>query len=251
MTTFHFHEFDIPVNLLNMTGGGIDTFEIISQMHMSNLSRFIGIAPEHNILGIGRDAIPLTKSLSPEGSYLGIDIIKPSIDFCTDNITAKYPNFEFLHLDVKDQLHNPNGVHDMVECKVPLADQSTDRIIAWSVFTHMYEVDIQHYTKEFKRILRPDGAAYLTSFVITDPILERARETNLTKFDLRFMHEIDPGCFVNNIDFPLGAIGYSPARWRKMVDDSGLKFKRDFLPGAWSGYYPEPLDGQDVLVLGV
>lgn len=46
--TFRFYEFDIPVPLLNMTGGGTDTFDIISQGHIDNLRKFIGIEPDES-----------------------------------------------------------------------------------------------------------------------------------------------------------------------------------------------------------
>ncbi len=254
MTTFKFHEFDIPVDLLNKTGGGIDTFEVISQMHMNLLEKFIGIDKDHSLLeigcGIGRDAIPLTKLLSKDGKYVGIDIIKPSVDFCSNNITKLYPNFNFVHFDVKDQLHNPDGLSSMNEFRLPMEDKSVDRIFAWSVFTHMYDGDILYYLKEFKRVLRDNGKVYTTCFIITDDILKKARETNLTIFDLRFEHKLDDGSFINNKDFPLGAIGYSPVRWRNIINDSGLELKRNFVQGVWCGYHEFPEDGQDGLVLG-
>lgn len=253
MNLFKFHEFDIPVDLVNITGGGVDTFEAISQAHIINLQKFIGIDANDSFLeigcGIGRDAIPLTKILSPQGSYLGVDIIRPSIDFCEQNITPLYPNFKFIHFDVRDQLHNPSGLRSMGEYTLPLDDHAIDKIIVWSVFTHMFDADIRHYLKEFKRVLKPDGAIYATCFVITDPVLQRARETNLTIFDLRFMHKVDSDCYINDTTFPLGAIGYSPERWADMVNSSGLHFKRDFIKGGWSGYHAEPEDGQDALVL--
>jgi SAM-dependent methyltransferase len=250
---FRFHEFDIPVPLVNLTGGGPDNFGIISSMHISNLRRFIGIEPDDRFLeigcGIGRDAIPLTKILSSEGSYMGIDIIRPSIDFCVSNITRAYPNFSFVHFDVQDQLHNNAGTGEMVEFTIPSPDAFFDKAIAWSVFTHMWEKDIRHYLGELYRVLKSGGLAYLTCFVLTPEVVAKARETNLTKFDLRFEHQIEDGCYVNDPIHPLGAIGYSPERLRAMVIDSGLEFSGDMLLGAWSGYHASPHDGQDVLVL--
>lgn len=191
--TFRFYEFDIPVPLLNMTGGGTDTFDIISQGHIDNLRKFIGIEPDESFLeigcGIGRDAIPLTKILSAKGKYLGIDIIKPSIDFCVGNIAARYKNFRFEHFNVKDQMHNPEGTANMTDYRVPLEDRSVDKVIAWSVFTHMWERDIRYYLQEFQRVLRPGGSVYATCYVLTPEIVAKARETNLTKFNLRFEHK--------------------------------------------------------------
>lgn len=251
--TFRFHEFDVPVPLINMTGGGTDTFEAISEAHINNLRRFIGIEPDNSFLeigcGIGRDAIPLTKILSQSGKYLGIDIIRPSIDFCTNNIAVRYSNFRFEHFDVKDQLHNPTGTAAMTDYRLPLPDGSVDKVIAWSVFTHMWEKDIRHYLQEFLRVLRPDGAVWATCYVLTPEIVAKARETNLTKWGFKFEHKIDDGCYINDPAFPLGSIGYTPIALRAMVRDSGLRMTRDFVRGSWSGFYLDPEDGQDALVL--
>ena len=137
LETFRFHEFDIPVPLLNMTGGGTDTFDIMSRAHIDNLRRHIRIDPDNSFMeigcGIGRDAIPLYKILSSKGKYIGLDIIKPSIDFCADNIVPRYPNFRFVHFDIKDQLHNPSGIGDMTDHVLPVEESWIDKVIAWSV----------------------------------------------------------------------------------------------------------------------
>jgi SAM-dependent methyltransferase len=251
--TYRFHEFDVPIDLLNLTGGGIDTFEVIARHHLAALRKYISLQPDDHVLeigcGIGRDAIPLTKILSAEAKYYGIDIIGASIEFCQRNITARYPNFEFFHFDVDDKLHNPAGVRQMTEYRLPVQDQSLDKVFGWSVFTHMWERDIRHYLNEFHRVLKPGGQALLTCFVLTPEVLAKARETNLTQFNLMFEHQVDDHCWVNDLDFPLGAIGYLPRALCSMVVDSGLKMQRDFLRGAWSGYYDNPEDGQDALVL--
>src|SRR3954453_21362444 len=182
--TYRFHEFDIPIPLLNMTGGGTDTFETISKIHIAALRKFIGLSWSDHVLeigcGIGRDAIPLTKILAPDATYVGIDIIQSSIDFCQANISARYGNFKFFHFDVSDKLHNPTGVRQMTEYSIPVADHSLDKVFGWSVFTHMWERDIRHYLREFYRALKPGGKALLTCFVITPAVLAKARETNLT-----------------------------------------------------------------------
>ncbi|WP_187294342.1 class I SAM-dependent methyltransferase [Methylobacterium sp. B1] len=77
-----------------MTGGGTDSFEAISDGHIYLLRELLRLDSKHNILeigcGIGRDAIPLTKILSDQSKYLGIDIIERSINWCNENISAKY-----------------------------------------------------------------------------------------------------------------------------------------------------------------
>ena len=250
--TYHFKGYDIPVDLMEMTGGGPATFDIISQGHIDNLRRWIGLAPGQTVLeigcGIGRDAIPLTEILT-DGRYVGVDIIKRSIDWCRDNISPRHPNFAFFHFDVQDQLHNPTGTIKTTDIRIPLAYRSVDRIVLFSVFTHMFQSDIEHYLREFKRVLKPSGLVYATTFLFTDEILAKARATNLTPFDLRFEHEIDPNCRINDPLHPLGAVAYTTAAWDEMMAASGLRYAKPFLRGAWSGFYSDPQDGQDVAIL--
>ena len=255
MNTYKFHEFDIPIDLLNMTGGGVDTFEEISDGHINNLKKFVGIYEDHNILeigcGIGRDAIPLTKIISNKGAYLGIDIIKPSIDFCTINIKSKYPNFDFIHFDIKDQLHNPNGIRKTVDIRLPIPDRSIDRVIGWSVFTHLYATDIQHYLNEISRVLKPNGLAYLTVFIVDEAILHVARKESRTIYNLKFEHKLTEDCYINNQQCPLGAVAYTRDSLFRMIKAAGLELQRDFLRGSWSGFYSEPQEGQDAMVLRI
>jgi ubiquinone/menaquinone biosynthesis C-methylase UbiE len=251
--TYRFHEFDIPVELLNLTGGGTETFEVISTQHIDSLRKFVNLDSDDHVLeigcGIGRDAIPLTKILGPNGRYLGIDIIRPSIEFCRENISPLYPNFGFVHFDIQDKMNNPSGAYQTTDCTLPAADRSIDKVFGWSVFTHMWEEDIRHYLKEFHRVMKPGAQAILTCFVLTTEVLAKARETNLTQFNLSFEHQLNDHCWINNQEFPLGAIGYSPEAFRSMVEDSGLVMQRDFIRGGWSGFHADAEDGQDGLVL--
>lgn len=61
----HFRGFDIPIPLVNRTGGTADTFEKIADWHAAQIDRYIGpIKNTDNVVEIGcacgRDAIPLT-----------------------------------------------------------------------------------------------------------------------------------------------------------------------------------------------
>ncbi|RYG85835.1 MAG: class I SAM-dependent methyltransferase, partial [Alphaproteobacteria bacterium] len=163
--TFDYHGYDIPVDLAHMTGGGPDTFPIIADMHQAGLRKWIDLKPTDRVLevgcGIGRDAIPLTTFLT-SGSYVGVDIIAPSITWLKDNVATKHSNFDFVQLDISDDLHNPDGVMKTAEVQLPAADASIDKIFLFSVFTHMFKSEIEHYLREFKRILAPGGKVYAT-----------------------------------------------------------------------------------------
>ena len=250
---FKYQDFDIPIDLLNMTGGGVDSFEQISRGHIDYLQQQVGINASDNILeigcGIGRDAIPLTQILNEEGSYLGIDIIGRSIDWCSSNITPKNPNFKFVHFDVEDQLHNPQGTKKQKNIPIPISDNKVDLIILWSVVTHLFEEDTIHYFKEFARVLKPNGLAVITCFVVDDKILSEARKINLTQHNLRFEHPFGPGCFINDVNVPAGAVAYTQEKITEIVLKGGLKLDRPVLTGQWWGNSEGKGYGQDVLIL--
>jgi SAM-dependent methyltransferase len=240
---------------MNMTGSGTELFEELSQYHFHALAEHIPIEPGHSVLeigcGIGRDAMLLTDILEHSGNYLGIDIIKESIDWCTINITAKHPRFRFRHFDISDQLHNPRGRLRTRDTSIPLPDNSVDRIFLWSVFTHMPISAISHYLREFARVLKPTGKVFATWFIVNDDILAAARSTNLTPYNLRFSDRVASGCYINDRRNPMGAIAYTEDRIRQAVQSAGLEMSGDFLPRNWSGYFKHPKGGQDATVLSV
>jgi SAM-dependent methyltransferase len=253
--TYPFQGYNIPIDLMMMTGGGPDTFDQISAAHISNLQKHVVLEPQFTIFelgcGIGRDAIPLTKILSAEygGNYIGVDIIRPSIEWCVNNIQAKNPNFIFYHMNIGDQLHNPNGTAKARSSHLPVPDHHVDRVILQSVFTHMLRDDVEHYLREIKRVMKPEATTYITAFIYDDPILLKARETNLTPFDLRFEHEAGTGCRINDPIHPTGAVAYTRETIDEILLTCGLRHRRPPLKGSWSGFYPDPDDGQDVLIL--
>jgi SAM-dependent methyltransferase len=247
-----FRGYEIPIDLMLMTGGGPETFSRISDFHQALLRQWIDLKPSDAVLevgcGIGRDAIPLSEYLL-SGTYTGIDIIKPSIEWCSAHIGQNHPNFNFIHFDVKDQLHNSTGVIETTDIRLPFENGTMDKIFLFSVFTHMYRRDIEHYLREFRRVLKADGLIYATTFIYDDQILAAARHTNLTPFDLRFEHEIGEGCRINNPNAPLGAVAYTRDVWDTMVAECGLSYAKPFLRGSWSGFYSDPQEGQDVAIL--
>jgi SAM-dependent methyltransferase len=250
--TYAFEGYKIPIHLINLTGAPPETFEAIAVAHVEHLKQSLGLDPDHFILeigcGIGRDAIQLTKFLSPKGHYVGVDIIKPSIDWCAANISRRFPNFSFLHYDVKDQLHNPEGSTATSTIRLPIPDKSVDRIILWSVFTHMFREDILHYLLEFERLLAPGGLVFATCFVVDDAIIASAQKTNLTPYSLRFAHLHEPGCYINDPAYPLGAVAYTEQVLREMIAKAGLN--ETMQRGNWSGHFPNlPAGGQDGMVL--
>lgn len=211
---FPYRNYQIPIELINLTGGGPESFGAISDAHMALLAAYTPVLPDHHVLeigcGIGRDAIPLTDALL-RGSYTGVDIIRDSINWCNANIARLHPSFRFVHFDVHDELHNPGGLGRTSDIVLPVADMSIDRVIAQSVFTHMAESDITHYLREFRRAMTRGAMAFVTFFIVSPPVLASARSNpDRTPFHLTFEHEYGDGCFITDPDHPMGGSGIQP-----------------------------------------
>lgn len=195
--------------------------------------------------GVGRDAIQLTKHLNFSGNYVGIDIIKPSIEWCQKNITPKYPNFKFIFYNINSQIHNPNGTTKTTQVKLPIKSNTVDRIILQSVFTHMFEKDIIHYLKEFRRILKPSGKIF-ASFFITDLKSLKLSKKNMST--LSFQYKLNSHCYINDNIYPEGAVGYTVTGLKHMLTESKMVLDQPIHRGFWCGR-KNVTDGQDIIII--
>ena len=246
---FEFEGFSIPKELAVLTGGGEETWEAISRLHMAAYDRYGPIHAGHDVLevgcGVGRDAIPLIQVLGPEGSYLGVDITRPSVSWCQDNITVRHPNAIFEHFDIYSKMYNPSGTMSASEVSFPIEDGRIDRIILQSVFTHMFEREIVHFLSEFRRVLRPEGLVFATFFVLDDESMKLTTERSA---ELTFRHARGEGCRITDPLSPKTAVGYTPQALDRMLRRSGMAFEQPVHYGFWSGRQDTP-DGQDIAIL--
>jgi SAM-dependent methyltransferase len=216
---------------------------------MAAYERYSPIHPGQQVLevgcGVGRDAIPLAKLVGPGGSYVGVDISLPSIQWCRDNITPQLPNATFEHLDIRSDLYNPTGALTASGTSLPARDRQFDRIILQSVFTHMFEDDIVHFLSEFRRVLRPSGVVFASFFVLG---AESIRLILNRVGALTFLHPLTDGCRIHDPQNPEGAVGYTPDAVDRMLRATGLVLDQPIHHGSWSGRQNVP-DGQDIVIM--
>ncbi len=129
----------------------------------------------------------------------------------------------------------------------PKADNSIDIIFLESVFTHLFESDIEHYLNESRRVLKPSGRILATMFIINQQILDFLRDD--TKKFLTFRYFYSKGCFINSLDEPLQAVGYFEETILALLSRVGLELAHPIVWGNCSGLRPDPKSGQDVLIL--
>lgn len=249
-----FRGFRIPAHLVSLTGAGPDTLDLIGRAHIRNFERTIGLFPEMTLIdlgcGIGRDAFQILEYLRGDGRYVGVDVTRDSIEWCRRHITPKYRRFTFHHVDAYNELYNPFGRRQTTDFRLPVADSSVDRITLASVFTHLLEHEVVHYMREFRRVLKPDGLAYATFFLHSPEAIEAARTTGTTQWAATFEHPLGEGVYGNDPSYPRGAVSYTDATMRRMMQQSGLATDRPYIRGSWSGLHGDQAeDGQDAVIL--
>lgn len=134
--------------------------------------------------GNGRIAIALAeKSIS----YVGLDVIKESVDFCRKAFEPY--GFAFYHLDVRNPFYNPSGSLEPTDVRLPFPDASFDLVIAESLFTHLERpAACWRYVSEVRRILKPDGRFFSSWFCDPPNAVHRgADRTVLPREDIQAM----------------------------------------------------------------
>ncbi|MEA2174098.1 MAG: hypothetical protein QOD00_1690 [Blastocatellia bacterium] len=212
----------------------LDDFKAQGDEYLRIFQEVAGLKPDETILdvgcGIGRKTLPLTQYLSERGRYEGIDITQAGIEWCSEKITPDYPNFHFHHVDVFNQLYNPQGRIQPGEYQFPFEDESFDFVTLGSVFTHMFPPELTNYLAQVNRVLKSGGRCLITYFLLNDEslgLIETKRSTIDFKFDCG-------GYRIASQENPEGAVAYDEVWVHELYRSAGLHIKRlDY--GSWCG----------------
>lgn len=157
--------------------------------------------------GCGRLARQLMQQTPRPKRYVGVDIHRGMIEWNQNNLTPVDPNFQFHHHDVYNPSHAPDNTRRLT-APFEVEDSAFSLVIAWSVFTHIYERQVLHYLGEIARIMRPGGLFVSTWFL----------------FDKRrfpMMQDFQNSLFINDSD-PTNAVIFDRDWVREAADVSGL-----------------------------
>lgn len=162
--------------------------------------------------GSGRIARHFVDYTRSPGRYVGMDIQRPFIDWCTEHLSQVNERLEFYHQDVYNGAYNPEGKVKTSEYRFPFEDASFDAIILYSVFTHLLPQDAQNYLQEIARLLKPGGQCFSSWFLMmpdveVEYLLPNARE---------------------------GQVGYGFPRCLEVLEEAGLRVD-GFKLGRWNG----------------
>ncbi len=210
---------------------------------MTNFQELCNLQPHHSVLdigsGIGRIALPLTRFLSENGRYEGFDVVKKGVDWCQQQITARFPNFQFRYISLENDLYRSDG-GSASNFRFPYPDASFDFAIANSVFTHMLPDEVDNYLGELYRVLRPGGVCYLTFFLFN----EKTAWPEGFEFPFDYTHYR-----LMDDEVKSANVAFEEKHLRKIVERYDLKV-RHLCYGYWRGLSKsECKDFQDILVL--
>lgn len=201
--------------------------------------------------GLGRTAFPLRYMLL-NGSYDGFEICKYKIDFLQEHFTKAYANFKFIWANIHNTYYNPGGKIDAENYVFPYDNDKFDIVYAASVFTHLLPRITENYFKETARVLKKDGRAVFSFFVLDNYRPGQPRPLGFARAGFNFDHEyLSYGSEfrISNPDNPEEMTAYKKLLIEKYAKQEGLELAEEPVTGFWSGSSETWIGAQDIVVL--
>lgn len=196
--------------------------------------QWLCIKPEHKILdvgcGCGRIAIHFLNYLSKQGEYIGIDSNNKLLSYCGENISRLNSNFQFKFVDAYNGAYSREGKLNCSDIVFPVADESMDIVIMWSVFTHMHLTDADSYLKEVYRVLKK-GGLFISSFNLHNKFIENQIKTNKSYLDIKY--KINEDSYSLDKETPENGFAHKEERIKELYWKNGF-FIKEIKYGIWS-----------------
>jgi ubiquinone/menaquinone biosynthesis C-methylase UbiE len=238
---------DLPPLHLRREVGPLRTFETGGAEFLSYLRLLVQMRPNDRVLdigcGCGLMALYLKDCLDEQGSYFGVDVHQPSINWCRRHISSKHQNFRFHHIDVKSLAYNAGGVHEGGSFVFPYDSKSFDVVLLKSVLTHIRPAEVENYLLEVARLLKDNGRCLATFFLLTQE-QEALPEGPAT---LRFSFGTEEWRYVYEHS-PESATAYAESYVLSLLSKYGLRLRGPIHYGQWRGR-KDGLSFQDVLII--
>lgn len=225
-----------------------DDFLKVGEGIIRNMTAQGFIKPDSRVLdvgcGLGRLARPLVSQLAG-GSYVGIDVHRPSIVWCRENY-ADQTHFSFIHMDVFSKEYNPNGPTLDMDATFPVTDSAFDFCWSTSLFTHMQMAGTARYLKEQARALAP-GARCWNTFLLLDSEAESNLKAGKAGTRWVLPHVVEGGR-VRDLNVPEAQSALNLEAVRAAYVAAGLEIT-EIRFGPWSGRTENVrAGGQDVVI---
>jgi SAM-dependent methyltransferase len=171
--------------------------------------------------GCGRVARQLIQQRPRPERYVGVDLHRGMIEWCSANLAPRAPGFEFHHHDVFNPGFNPDP-EKPATAPFPIEDGQFTLVNAWSVFTHLTQSQTEHYLREVARILDPGGVVNSTWFLFD-------------KAGFPMMQTFQNALYINDAD-PSNAVIYDRHWLRETARSVGLTIV-DAVPPEIRGFH--------------
>jgi SAM-dependent methyltransferase len=180
--------------------------------------------------GLGKTAIHFATYLQSPGFYEGFDIEKPSIDWCVKAISSRFPLMRFKHINLYSEMYNRSTGADASTLGFPYESSTFDLVFLASVFTHMFDAQLENYLREISRVLKPGGRCFATYYLLND---EKRAGIAAKTSAFTFSHPFR-GSYIECLHPPEAAVAHEQARVHELVMEAGLTLT--VLPryGAWA-----------------
>jgi SAM-dependent methyltransferase len=150
---------------------------------VDDVPRFVGAWVSHmELLDIGcgtkfseaflNDDIPIE-------SYVGVDVYGEMIEFLQREVDDS--RFEYFHLDVRNELYNPDAPPMKADTDLGIGRRSFDLIWLFSVFTHLNPEDFRNMLHVLRRYVRDDGTLFFTVFLNERSATDRGATEQLSR----------------------------------------------------------------------
>jgi SAM-dependent methyltransferase len=216
---------DIPPYSLRVFVGGAKGFKNVGPWFLNDLKALGFLKQGTRILDIGCGCGRLSYTFSKDKdliqnniSYVGMDIDRQCIKWCSRNISSQNENFSFFHADLKNKTYNPHGTTPTSAYTFPYADNSFDLIIMTSVFTHLVDADLRRFIQETTRMISQDGTIYASFFTYKD---KTEAVEGVERRPFKFIHYNDTFAVADD-KYPEGAIAYNEQYLTKIFEENGL-----------------------------
>jgi len=228
-----------------LIGGG--NFQNIGKGFRFHLINKAGLNKHSTVLeigcGYGRIAAALTDLIVLPGRYDGIEIVKKAVDWCTGEITARYPHFKFHHADVSNPYAKSEDGRSASTYRLPFEDATYDVVYLTSVFSHMRPHEIEAYLNEISRVMKLHARCFITYYLVNSFVEEQIASKRALQ-DFRY----DFGDFLSTHKHtPEHAIAVSESLVRSFYEEAGLKIDEPILYGTWASG-EKRFSYQDVIV---
>lgn len=224
----------LPPYSLRAFVGGARGYDTVGPWFLREFKRLGLLTPRGRILdigcGCGRLAVAFARDAelrAQEVSYVGMDVDRRCVAWCTNHLTTLNPRFTFLHADLRNRTYNPRGKVETRDYRFPFAAGAFDLILLTSVFTHLLEAELCHYLDEAARLLTPQGRIYASFYTY------RTKEEALGGVP-RHAYTF-PCCqghyALHRSDEPEAAVAYHEGYLRELVAANGLMLAAEMMYG--------------------